>query len=79
MVRAAPHRPHSDRANRRLDAQLWLTADKLHGNMEPSNDKHISDSVEAKRAELLGEYPDVAADEPLIELPSPTTQRQRSR
>ena len=46
-----------------FEAQLWAAADKLRGNMEPSDYKHvalgliflkyISDSFEAKRSELL--------------------------
>ena len=46
-----------------FEAQLWATADKLRGNMEPSDYKHvalgliflkyISDAFEAKRAALL--------------------------
>ena len=46
-----------------FEAQLWATADKLRGNMEPSDYKHvalgliflkyISDAFEAKRSELL--------------------------
>ena len=52
-------------ANLGFEAQLWATADKLRGNMEPSDYKHvalgliflkyISDAFEAKRAELLNE------------------------
>ncbi len=52
-------------ANLGFEAQLWATADKLRGNMEPSDYKHvalgliflkyISDAFEAKRAELLEE------------------------
>ena len=52
-------------ANLGFEAQLWATADKLRGNMEPSDYKHvalgliflkyISDAFEAKRAELLQE------------------------
>ena len=48
-----------------LEARLWAAADKLRGNMEPSDYKHvtlgliflkyISDAFEAKRAELLTE------------------------
>ena len=48
-----------------FEAQLWAAADKLRGNMEPSDYKHvalgliflkhISDAFEAKREELLGE------------------------
>ena len=51
-------------ANLGFEAQLWA-ADKLRGNMEPSDYKHvalgliflkyISDAFEAKRAELLNE------------------------
>ncbi len=50
-------------ANLGFEAQLWTVADKLRGNMEPSDYKHvalgliflkyISDAFEAKRAELL--------------------------
>ena len=52
-------------ANLGFEAQLWAAADKLRGNMEPSDYKHvalgliflkyISDAFEAKRAELLDE------------------------
>ena len=52
-------------ANLGFEAQLWATADKLRGNMEPSDYKHvalgliflkyISDAFEAKRAALLKE------------------------
>ncbi len=52
-------------ANLGFKAQLWAAADKLRGNMEPSDYKHvalgliflkyISDAFEAKRAELLNE------------------------
>ena len=48
-----------------FEAQLWAAADKLRGNMEPSDYKHvalgliflkyISDAFEAKRAKLLKE------------------------
>ena len=50
-------------ANLGFEAQLWATADKLRGNMEPSDYKHvalgliflkyISDAFEAQRAALL--------------------------
>ena len=50
-------------ANLGFEAQLWAAADKLRGNMEPSDYKHvalgliflkyISDAFEAKRAGLL--------------------------
>lgn len=71
-------RPRSARANAGsnsdlgFEAELFKTADKLRGNMEPSDYKHvtlgliflkhISDSFESKRAELLVDYPDGAED-----------------
>jgi type I restriction enzyme M protein len=55
-----------------FEAELFKAADKLRGNMEPSDYKHvalgliflkhISDSFEAKRTELLAGYPDGAED-----------------
>lgn len=55
-----------------IEASLFKTADKLRGNMEPSDYKHvalgliflkhISDGFEAKHAELLAEYPEGAED-----------------
>lgn len=55
-----------------FEAELFKAADKLRGNMEPSDYKHvalgliflkhISDSFEAKRSELLAGYPDGAED-----------------
>lgn len=55
-----------------FEAELFKAADKLRGNMEPSDYKHvalgliflkhISDSFEAKRADLLANYPDGAED-----------------
>ncbi|MEO3430714.1 class I SAM-dependent DNA methyltransferase [Pelagibius sp. CAU 1746] len=55
--------PNGNGANLGFEARLWATADKLRGNMEPSDYKHvalgliflkyISDAFEAKRAELL--------------------------
>ena len=55
-----------------FEADLFKAADKLRGNMEPSDYKHvalgliflkhISDSFEAKRSELLEEYPEGAED-----------------
>ncbi|MFS8037920.1 type I restriction-modification system subunit M [Xanthobacter sp. AM11] len=82
---AAPARPKAPRApttgngkgngkggDLGIEAELFKTADKLRGNMEPSDYKHvalgliflkhISDSFEAKRAELLATYPDGAED-----------------
>ena len=56
---------NNDGANLGFEAQLWAAADKLRGNMEPSDYKHvalgliflkyISDAFEAKRAALLSE------------------------
>ena len=55
----------TEEAGRDLEAKLWAAADKLRGNMEPSDYKHvvlgliflkyISDAFEAKRAALLEE------------------------
>jgi type I restriction enzyme M protein len=55
-----------------FEAELFKAADKLRGNMEPSDYKHvalgliflkhISDSFEAKRAQLLADYPEGAED-----------------
>lgn len=55
-----------------FEAELFKAADKLRGNMEPSDYKHvalgliflkyISDAFEAKRAVLLAEAPDAAED-----------------
>ena len=55
-----------------IEASLFKTADKLRGNMEPSDYKHvalgliflkhISDGFELKRQELLNEYSDGAED-----------------
>jgi len=55
-----------------IEASLFKTADKLRGNMEPSDYKHvalgliflkhISDSFELKRQLLLAEYPEDAED-----------------
>jgi len=62
---AAQRQKTSNGAHLGFEAQLWATADKLRGNMEPSDYKHvalgliflkyISDAFEAKRAELLDE------------------------
>lgn len=64
--------PNNSGANLGFEADLFKTADKLRGNMEPSDYKHvalgliflkhISDSFEAKRSELLAEYPEGAED-----------------
>ena len=62
----------SNNASLGFEADLFRTADKLRGNMEPSDYKHvalgliflkhISDSFEAKHAELLKDYPEGAED-----------------
>lgn len=67
-----PVRSNGNGGNLGFEAELFKAADKLRGNMEPSDYKHvalgliflkhISDSFEAKRAELLAEYPDGAED-----------------
>jgi type I restriction enzyme M protein len=59
-------------ANLGFEAQLFLAADKLRGNLEPSDYKHvalgliflkyISDAFEAKRAVLLADDPNSAED-----------------
>jgi type I restriction enzyme M protein len=64
--------PNGNGGNLGFEAELFKTADKLRGNMEPSDYKHvalgliflkhISDGFEAKRAELLADYPDGAED-----------------
>ena len=74
IARARPARANGNGKGGDLgfEAELFKAADKLRGNMEPSDYKHvalgliflkhISDSFEAKRAELLAEYPDGAED-----------------
>lgn len=59
-------------ANLGFETELFKAADKLRGNMEPSDYKHvalgliflkhISDSFEAMRAKLMEDYPDGAED-----------------
>lgn len=74
-VKAAPVKPpraNGNGGNLGFEAELFKAADKLRGNMEPSDYKHvalgliflkhISDSFEAKHAELLADYPDGAED-----------------
>lgn len=71
-ARAKPGRSNGNGGNLGFEADLFKAADKLRGNMEPSDYKHvalgliflkhISDSFEAKRAELLADYPDGAED-----------------
>ena len=72
-VKAAPAAPNLAPVSE-LDYadKLWKTADKLRGNMEPSDYKHvalgliflkyISDAFEARHAELLAEDPLAAED-----------------
>jgi len=55
-----------------IESSLFKAADKLHGNIEPSDYKHvaldliflkhISDGFEAKRNDLLAEHPEGAED-----------------
>ena len=74
-AKAAPAkapRANGNGGNLGFEAELFKAADKLRGNMEPSDYKHvalgliflkhISDSFEAKHAELLADYPDGAED-----------------
>src|SRR5712671_2475001 len=69
------HRPtktNGNGANLGFEAQLFLAADKLRKNLEPSDYKHvalgliflkhISNAFEAKRAALLDEDPAAAED-----------------
>jgi type I restriction enzyme M protein len=70
-AKVAPAKANGNGANLGFEAQLFLAADKLRKNLEPSDYKHvalgliflkhISIAFEAKRAELLGE--DAAAAE----------------
>ncbi len=71
-ARAKPLRANGNGGNLGFEADLFKAADKLRGNMEPSDYKHvalgliflkhISDSFEAKRDELLADYPEGAED-----------------
>ncbi len=71
-MKVRPTKSNSNGGNLGFEADLFKAADKLRGNMEPSDYKHvalgliflkhISDSFEAKRAELLADYPDGAED-----------------
>lgn len=70
--RASKTDTNGNGANLGFEAEMFRAADKLRGNMEPSDYKHvalgliflkhISDSFEAKRAELLAEDPEAAED-----------------
>jgi len=72
MARSLAKKQKDNGANLGFEAHLWATADKLRGNMEPSDYKHvalgliflkyISDAFEAKRAELLKDEPADAED-----------------
>jgi type I restriction enzyme M protein len=72
VVRSKPARANGNGGDLGFEAELFKAADKLRGNMEPSDYKHvalgliflkhISDSFEAKRAELVAEYPEGAED-----------------
>ncbi len=67
-----PPRANGKGGNLGFEADLFKAADKLRGNMEPSDYKHvalgliflkhISDSFEARHAALLADYPDGAED-----------------
>jgi type I restriction enzyme M protein len=66
----ARHEKNSNGGNLGFEAELFKTADKLRGNMEPSDYKHvalgliflkyISDAFEARHAALLREDPQAA-------------------
>ncbi len=70
--RQAQSSKNGNGANIGFEAQLFLAADKLRGNLEPSDYKHvalgliflkyISDAFEAKHAALLAEDPQAAED-----------------
>lgn len=71
-TQAKPARTNGNGGDLGFEAELFKAADKLRGNMEPSDYKHvalgliflkhISDSFEAKRNELLADYPEGAED-----------------
>ena len=42
MARSPAKKQNSNGANLGFEAQLWATADKLRGNMEPSDYKHVA-------------------------------------
>ena len=72
MARTAKTTTASTGANLGFEAEMFKAADKLRGNMEPSDYKHvalgliflkhISDSFEALHAQLLEEDPEAAED-----------------
>src|SRR5882672_9766335 len=67
-----PAAKNGNGANLGFEAQLFLAADKLRGNLEPSDYKHvalgliflkyISDAFEAKHSALLADDPRSAED-----------------
>ena len=69
---AKPTKGSGNGANLGFEAQMFLAADKLRKNLEPSDYKHvalgliflkhISNAFEAKRAALLSEDPAAAED-----------------
>src|SRR5690625_3860697 len=69
---AKPKATSGNGAHLGFEAELFKAADKLRGNMEPSDYKHvalgliflkyISDAFEARHAELLAEDPRAAED-----------------
>src|SRR5438552_12612393 len=72
LAKAGKRKNNGNGANLGFEAQLFLAADKLRKNLEPSDYKHvalgliflkhISNAFEAKRAELLAEEPATAED-----------------
>ena len=74
-VRSKAFKTNGNGANLSFEAQLFLAADKLRKNLEPSDCrhvalgliflKHISNAFEAKRAVLLAEDPAAAERERL--------------
>src|ERR1700693_2650172 len=70
--RSKPPKANGNGANLGFEAQMFLAADKLRKNLEPSDYKHvalgliflkhISNAFEAKRADLLAEASAVAED-----------------
>src|SRR5262245_1160518 len=72
LAKAGKRKNNGNGANLGFEAQLFLAADKLRKNLEPSDYKHvalgliflkyISNAFEAKRAALLAEDPAVAED-----------------
>jgi type I restriction enzyme M protein len=72
LAKAGKRKNNGNGANLGFEAQLFLAADKLRKNLEPSDYKHvalgliflkyISNAFEAKRAALLAEDPAAAED-----------------